>query len=447
MTAEILQMSVQEQSRSEVIRLYIEGHIKQKEAARRISLSCRQVRRLAKRYKQDGAKGLIHRSRGKESNRKLSAAFKAQVIGLVRKHYWDFGPTFAVEKLCERDGLNISSETLRHWMINEGLWKSRSKKKKANHPIRERRPCIGELIQIDGSPHDWFEGRSGKCTLIVFIDDATSKLMDIHFYPTEGTQAYMEGLRRYMSQYGRPAALYSDRHSTFVVNQVDAKSGEQITQFGRALKTLDIQHIPANSPQAKGRVERSNLTLQDRLVKEMRLAGVSSMEEGNAFLAKYMQKHNQKFAVKAISDKDAHRDVIHSEEELNLIFSRHYKRKVSSNLAVQYNNTTYQINIKNIGYAMRGSTITICEEFNGKVTLLYKGKSQKYTAFKRGEKVQQPVSDKTINHVVDQTIRNQNKRQHYKPSIDHPWRRNAIGSSTKKRTVLFWGKEDISTLR
>ena len=447
MTAEILHMSVQEQSRTEIICLYIEGHMKQKEAAKQIGLSCRQVRRLSKRYRQDGGKGLIHGNRGKVSNRKLSTAFKEKVIALVRKHYWDFGPTFAAEKLAERDDIKVSSETLRQWMICEGLWKSRSKKKKANHPIRERRPRIGELIQIDGSPHDWFEGKSSKCTLIVFIDDATSTLMDIQFYPSEGTQAYMEGLRRYMSRYGRPAALYSDRHSTFVVNQPDAQSGEQITQFGRALKTLDIQHIPANSPQAKGRVERANLTLQDRLVKEMRLASVSTMAEGNAFLDEYMQKHNQKFAVKPASDEDAHRAIQHSEEELNLIFAKHYKRKISKNLSVQYNNTIYQINIKNIGYSMRASTITICETFNGEVTLIYKGKSQLYTTFKRGEKLQQPVNDKNLHQVVDQAIKKQSKRQNYKPSIDHPWRRNPISVNPKKRSILFGGKEEISTLR
>ncbi len=312
-----------------------------------------------------------------------------------------------------------------------------------NHPTRERRPRMGELIQIDGTPHDWFEGKAAKCTLMVFIDDATSKLLDLQFYPTEGTQAYMEGLRRNMKAYGRPAALYSDRHSSLTVNTVDAQSGEQLTQFGRALKTLDIEHIKANSPQAKGRVERANLTLQDRLLKEMRLEGISSIEEANAFLATYMKKHNQKFAVLPASKEDANRPVLHSEEELNLIFSKHHKRKLSKNLTLQYNNIIYQVNIKGIGYAMRGSMITICEAFDGSITLLYKGKALQYITFKRGDKIPEPVSEKSINQTVNQAIIKQTKRVNYKPKPDHPWRK----SITQNQTILSGAKADISTLR
>jgi len=443
MKAELLHMSKQEQSRAEVIHLYIEGHIKQKSAAKRMGLGTRQVRRLAKKYRKHGAKALIHGSRGKVSNRKTEDEIKHRALALIRKNYYDFGPTFAAEKLLEKHEISISSETLRQWMISDGIWKPKSKKKQNNHPTRERRPRMGELVQIDGTPHDWFEGKAAKCTLMVFIDDATSKLLDLQFYPTEGTQGYMEGLRRCMKAYGRPAALYSDRHSSLTVNTVDAASGEQLTQFGRALKTLDIEHIKANSPQAKGRVERANLTLQDRLLKEMRLEGISNIEEGNAFLATYMAKHNQKFAVLPASDEDAHRPVLHNEEELNLIFSKHHKRKLSKNLALQYNNTIYQVTIKGIGYAMRGSTITVCEAFDGSVTLLYKGESLQYTTFKRGEKIPEAVSEKGINQAVDQAIKTQNQRTNYKPSPDHPWRK----SITQKRTILSGAKEDISTLR
>ena len=236
----------------------------------------------------------------------------------------------------------------------------------------------------------------------------------------------MEGLRRYIKAYGRPVALYSDRHSSLTVNTVDAVSGEQLTQFGRALKTLDIEHIKANSPQAKGRVERANLTLQDRLLKEVRLEGISNIEEGNAFLATYMAKHNQKFAVLPASDEDANRPVLHNEEELELIFSKHQKRKLSKNLALQYNNTIYQVSIRGIGYAMRGSTITICEAFNGTVSLLYKGKTLQYTTFKRGEKIPEPVSEKCINQAVNQALKKQGKRTTYKPKPDHPWRKLII---------------------
>ena len=436
-------MSEQEQSRTEVIRLYVDGYIKQNVAAKRMKLGTRQVRRLAKAYRLHGVKGLIHGNRGKVSNRKIRDEVKLRALSLVREFYYDFGPTFAAEKLLEKHSINISSETLRQWMISDGIWKPKGKKKEQNHPMRERRPRMGELVQIDGTPHDWFEGRSAKCTLIVFIDDATSTLLDLQFYPTEGTQGYMEGLRRYMKAYGRPVALYSDRHSSLTVNTVDAVSGEQLTQFGRALKTLDIEHIKANSPQAKGRVERANKTLQDRLLKEMRLQGISNIEEGNAFLATYMEKHNRKFAVLPACNKDAHRPVLHSEEELDLIFSKHHKRKLSKSLALQYNNTIYQVNIKGIGYAMRGATITICEAFDGTVTLLYKGKPLQYSTFKRGEKVPEPVSEKGINQAVEQALIVQSKRANYKPKIDHPWRK----SMTQKRSILSGAKADISTLR
>jgi len=444
MKAELLHMSHQEQSRLEVMRLYIDGHIKQKEAARRMGLSTRQVRRLAREYRMRGCHALIHGGRGKESNRKIRDKVKQQILSLVRKHYPDFGPTFAAEKLAENHGLTVSHETLRQWMIADGLWHPRQKKQAVFHPMRERRPRVGELVQIDGSPHDWFEGRAPKCTLIVFIDDATSQLLDLQFYPAETTQAYMDSLKRYLKCHGRPVALYSDRHGVFTVNAKDAQSGEQLTQFGRALKTLDIESIPANSPQAKGRVERANQTLQDRLVKEMRLAGIRSMEEGNTFLEQYMEKHNQKFAVQPADQLDAHRPVLHDEQELGLIFSIHHKRKLSRNLSLQYNNTVYQLNIKGIGYAMRGAMVTVCESFDGTVTLLYNGKEQLYTTYKRGEKPQPVADDKTINQAVDQAIFKQ--KANHKPRPDHPWRKPCLPQK-QKRTLLNCRKEDISTLR
>mgnify|MGYP000019396466 CR=1 FL=1 len=444
MKAELLHMSQQEQWRSEVMRLYVEGYIKQKEAARRMGLSTRQVRRLAREYRKHGSRALIHGNRGKASNRKIREGIKQQALVLVRQHYPDFGPTFAAEKLVDNHGMTVSSETLRQWMIADGLWKPKRKRQPASHPMRERRPRVGELVQIDGSPHDWFEGRAPKCALIVFIDDATSQLLDLQFYPSETTQAYMSSLRRYLNRYGRPVALYSDRHSIFTVNTEDAQSGDLLTQFGRALKTLDIEGIQANSPQAKGRVERANQTLQNRLIKEMRLAGVGSMEEGNAFLAAYMEKHNRKFAIKPASDEDAHRTVVHNEQALDLIFSIHHKRKLSKDLSLQYNNIVYQLQIKGIGYAMRGVIMTVCESFDGTVTLLYKGKDQQYATYKRGEKPQPVADGKTINKIVDHAIIKQTTA--HTPRPDHPWRKPFLPTK-QNRTFLSGAKPDISTLR
>jgi len=447
MKADILLMSKQEQERSEIIRLHIEGHLKQKKAAKRLGLSTRQVRRLTVSYRKQGAAGIIHSGRGKVSNRMIRHDIRQRAMAIVRQQYHDFGPTFAHEKLTELHGFTCSVETLRQWMISDGLWSPKSKKHKRVHQMREPRPCVGEMVQIDGSPHDWFEGRAPKCTLIVFIDDATSRLAELRFSPSETTEAYMTCLRSYLGRHGRPAALYSDKHSVFRVNREDAESGEQLTQFGRALKTLDIEGIQANTPQAKGRVERANKTLQNRLIKEMRLAGISDIEAGNAFLAEYMKKHNDKFARQATSEADAHRPVLHNEDELDLIFSIHTTRKLSKNLTTQYDNTLYQIKIKGIGYAMRGANVTMCEDFKGNVTMLYKGRALNYETFKRGEKPPAIEDDKTINNAVDKAIEKQKARSNYKPSINHPWRTSILSRQSQKRTFLSGRKEDISTLR
>lgn len=435
MKAEALVMSRKEQERSEVMRLYVEGHIKQKEAARRIGVSTRQVRNLARAYRERGAAGLVHGNRGRGSNRKIRDEIRLSALQLVRERYWDFGPTLAHEKLVEHHGFDMSVETLRQWMIAGGLWHPKRKKRPRAFQMRPRRPRVGELIQIDGSPHDWFEGRAPACTLIVFIDDASGRLMEMRFVPSETTEAYMGCLRRYLSRHGRPVCLYSDKHSVFRVNQEDAESGEQLTQFGRALKTLDIGIIFANTPQAKGRVERANQTLQDRLVKDMRLAGISDMEQGNAFLAAWMEKHNRRFAVQPASDDDAHRPVPHDERELNLILSIHSRRKLSKNLTMQYNNNLYQIKLKGIGYALRGAAVTVCEDFAGNITILYNGRALAWEIFQRGEFPPPVVDGKQLNQAVDQTIQQQRKNKPWKPRPDHPWRKPI---NRQKRKFLLW---------
>jgi len=445
MKAELMVMSKREQDRAEVIRQVVDGYIKQKEAARRLGLSTRQVRNLMHGYRLRGAVGLCHGNRGRPSNRKIRDGIKRSAMALVHERYPDFGPTFAHEKLVEDHGFYFSVETLRQWMIEGGLWHPKGRKQARAFQMRERRPCVGELVQIDGSPHDWFEGRAPSCTLIVFIDDATSRLLEMRFFPTETTEAYMTCLKRYLKCFGRPVSLYSDRHGIFRVNQEDAASGELLTQFGRALKTLDIEGIQARTPQAKGRVERANKTLQDRLIKEMRLAGLSSMEEGNAFLAAYMVNHNRKYAVSPANEADAHRPVLHMDEKLNLILSRHTKRKLSKNLTLQYNNVLYQVKLRGIGYAMRGATVIVCEDFQGNVTLLYNGKTLMYETWKRGDKQPAPVDEKTVNQAVDQARQQQQQRKDWKPDPDHPWRKQLLPPN-QKRKFLSGSKPEISTL-
>ena len=410
-------MSREEVDRLGVIEAVSARHLKQGEAARRLGLSVRQVKRLVRRYRDQGPAGLVSRHRGRRPNNTIADTVRREVLGITRTHYADFGPTLACEKLAENHGHILSAETLRQWMIAEGLWQSKRRKAARIHQRRPRRPCLGELVQIDGSPHEWFEDRGVRCTLIVFIDDATSRLMALRFVPAETTRAYMEVLAQYLNQHGRPVALYSDRHSIFRVNRPE-REGE-LTQFTRALKTLGIEPIHANTPQAKGRVERANQTLQDRLVKELRLRGIDTPEVANAYLPMFIAEYNARFAVAAQSAVDAHREVLHSAEELERIFSLHHTRRLSKNLTVQYHNREYQIQAKGRGYGLRGASVTICEPFSGPVTILRQGRALPWRLLAEGE-VPIPLDDeKSVHERVEQAT---NKKP-WKPAPDHPWKR------------------------
>lgn len=262
-----LEMSNEEVDRVGVVKLVESKKLSQIEGAKQLSISTRQMRRLQQNYRQHGNEGLISKQRGKESNNRLKTAVKTEIANLIKEKYIDFGPTLAQEKLVELHQQTVSVETIRQIMIEHGLWNAKPIKTKRIFQLRPRRERFGELIQIDGSPHDWFEGRSESCTLIVFIDDATGKLTGLEFSPTETTQAYMSVLKTHLKTYGRPVSLYSDRHGIFRVNKKEAVSGNGHTQFSRSLETLGIESIQAQTPQAKGLVERVNKTLQDRLVK------------------------------------------------------------------------------------------------------------------------------------------------------------------------------------
>jgi hypothetical protein len=263
--------------------------------------------------------------------------------------------------------------------------------------------------------------------LIVFIDDATSELMALRFVPAETTQAYMETLRAYLEQHGRPVAIYSDKHSIFRVNHPD-REGE-LTQFTRALKTLDIKPIHANTPQAKGRVERANQTLQDRLVKELRLAGISDIEAANAFLPAFMQDYNRRFAKSPQNPADAHRPVLHSPEELDLILSLHATRKLSKNLTFQFKNREYQLTGQGKGYRLRGAQVTLCEAFDGTVTVLHKGRSLAYRVLSEGEPPIPLDDEKSLHQTVDNAKARQQAAPTRKPAPDHPWRRSPVGKA------------------
>ena len=351
-------MSAQELERLKTIQRLLDKKITQAIAAEHLGLTVRQIKRLVRRYKQHGPPGLVSRQRGQSSNRKYTDEKKAVIKQLVETHYHDFGPKFAAEKLKELHGISVSKETLRQLMIDWGFWKSKRKKLAQPHPLRERRPCFGELVQIDGSPHDWFEGRGPKCCLMVAIDDATSRLCGLHFEPSETTASYFKLMRKYIDIHGLPLATYNDQHSIFRINLPSAKEDSE-TQFGRAMRQLGVEVICANTPEAKGRVERANQTLQDRLIKEMRLRGICDIESANAYLPTYIEEHNARFAVEPLSLEDVHRKELPEPEILNLIFSYHNERKLTKNLELSYHNIIYQIKTDTKGYRLRHAVVTV----------------------------------------------------------------------------------------
>src|SRR5512138_3600366 len=324
----LLEMSAKELSRLEVMQRLSEKRMSQKEAGKILALSTRQIKRLQRAYRQQGAAGLVSKHRGRKANNRLAEEVKRKALNLLKTKYRGFGPTLAHEKLVEKDKLQLSDESVRQLMIEEGLWKPRKAKKTTIHQLRERRACFGELVQIDGSLHDWFEGRAEPCVLLVFIDDATSQLVQLLFVESESFFSYAQAAEGYFRQSGKPVAFYSDKHGIFRVNLPSAGSRTDLTQFGRAMQELDIQIICANSPQAKGRVERAIQTLQDRLPKELRLRKLSSFPQANAYLPEFIRDFNQRFAETPRSSVDLHRP-LSPKEDLVRIFSWQEPRTLS----------------------------------------------------------------------------------------------------------------------
>lgn len=422
----LLTMSAKELKRLSVVQKIIDKCLTQAVGARQLGLTIRQVKRLVRKYKQYGTQGLVSKQRGQVSNNKFSDKKIENIKKLVSIHYYDFGPKFAAEKLAEKHGIKISKETLRQWMVEWGLWKAKRQKQAQIHPQRDRRECFGELIQIDGSPHPWFEERGPKCCLLVAIDDATSELCSLHFEPTETTAGYFKLMRKYIVNHGIPLATYSDRHGIFRINLPTAGEDTE-TQFRRAARQLGIEVICAHSPEAKGRVERANQTLQDRLVKEMRLLGISDIESANAYLPTYIKDHNKRFAVESQSAEDANRKEFPTDEEMNLIFSYQEERTLSKNLELSYENLIYQIKTNTHGYRLRHSTVTVCKDLNDVVTLVCRGKILDYTCHKRANKREKHnaaiVDTKQLGAKVD-SIKNNVKK--HTLAANNPWRKFII---------------------
>ena len=413
-------LSMAEADRVVVIGQVAEKCLRQREAARRLGVRVRQVKRLLARYRERGPAGLVSGHRGKVSNNAMAAVVRRAAMDLVRERYADFGPTFACEKLVEVHGYRLSVETLRKWMVAEGVWRAKARRAARVHQSRPRRECVGDLVQIDGSPHAWFEGRGPVCTLIVYIDDATSRLLALGFFAAETTEAYMETTRAHLAAHGRPVAYYSDRYGVFRVNKKDQEGA--LTQFSRALRTLDIAAIHAGSPQAKGRVERANQTLQDRLVKEMRLRGIGDMAAGNAYLAEFMADFNRRFAVAPRNPANAHRAVLHDAAELDLILCEHHARKLTKNLTIGFECREYQVTGRGMGYRLRGAAVTVCKAFDGSVTVLRDSRELPVRLLAQGAEAAPVEDEKSVRPRVDRAKAEQQSRPTWKPAPDHPWR-------------------------
>jgi len=434
----LLKMSPKELSRLEVMQRLSEKRMSQEEAGAILHLSARQIKRLLKAYRKRGAAGLVSKHRGRKGNNRLSEEVKRRALNLLKTKYKGFGPTLAHEKLVEREKLKLSDESVRQLMIAEDLWKVRKAKKVVTHQLRERRACFGELVQIDGSPYDWFEGRAEACVLLVFIDDATGKVVQLRFVESESFFSYAQAAEEYFRRCGKPVAFYSDKHGIFRVNLPSAGAGDALTQFGRAMQELDIQIICANTPQAKGRVERVNQTLQDRLVKEMRLRGIASMTDGNAYLPEFMADLNQRFAVDPRSSVNAHRPLT-TQDDLARILTWQETRTLSKNLTLQFEKVVYQIQTDRPSYALRKAQVIVCVNAQEEITILYNGKVLLYTIYHQQAKQAEIVSAKQLDLALKA------KRLPPKPAPNHPWRRGFATPLSKRGSVTL-PKSDISIL-
>jgi transposase len=404
---DIIVMSIREVRRLKAVQSAIDGHVTQREAATMLGLSERQVRRLLRDVREQGERGIIHALRGRPSNRRFSEEIKEKALSLYQARYPDFGPTLATEKLLECDGIKISDETLRSWLIEAGFWKKRRKRSRFRQ-WRPRKECFGQMVQMDGSHHDWLEGRGPKLVLMAYIDDATNTTYG-RFYDYEGTKPAMDSFRGYVREYGLPMSVYLDRHTTYKsprkLTEWDEVAGiESLSQFERALKELGVEVIHAMSPQAKGRIERLFGVFQDRLVKEMRLEGIMTKEEANAFLKKYLPRYNERFGVCPANEADVH-ITLPSQVDLNRYLCIKTERTIRKDNTIALDGRLYQIE-------ERGSKKIVVEErLDGSLHVISKGASLKYSEITERPKKQAKTDTRVFNRPP-------------KPSKDHPWRRS-----------------------
>jgi transposase len=404
LNGDVLALSVAERERLDVLGRVMRGELRQARAAELLGVGVRQVKRLVRGYRSEGEVSVVSRRRGQSSNNRLGAAKVAAIETALQTRYADFGATLASEKLSEVEGVRVSKETVRQIQIRLGLWRPKRRRVKKIFQVRERRPRFGELVQIDGSPHHWLEGRGPRCALIVFIDDATGRLTHLRFAPAETTRAYLEALQAHVLAHGVPLAFYSDRHGIFRVNAKEAQGGDGFTEFGRVVERLRIELIHATTPQAKGRVERANQTLQDRLIKEMRLAGVSSIDEAQAFADAFRERWNKRFAVAPRQAEDAHRPWPGSSADLAEALARREERTLSKALTFSAGAIRYAVKTAGPGMALRGAKITLLHFLDGTLRVRFKDRELAVTPFK-ALPVPRPVEDdKTLDARLDAAI-------------------------------------------
>ncbi len=400
-------MSKREFDQLEVLLRVQSGRLRVADACALLGRSRRQVFRLLRGMRDGGASSLVSKRRGKPSNRRLPDAVRQLAMSLVRERYSDFGPTLAAEKLAERHGCRVSHETLRGWMVADGLWLDRCARLPSPHQPRRRRECVGELVQIDGSEHAWFEGRGPGCTLLAFVDDATSRLM-LRFVPSESAFSYFGAVRAYLGAHGKharklarePVAFYLDKHGAFRVNRPGPK-GDDVTQFGRALCELNIDIVCANSPQAKGRVGRAFGTLQDRLVNELRLADVTGVEVGNAWLPGFVADYNRRFGREPLVAKDLHRPVS-ADDDLDEVLARRERRTVTANLVVHYDRMMLLLDATPVARGLARKTVEVVNYPDGRFAVQHGGAALGFRVFDKLQTVEvgAVVENKRLSEVL-----------------------------------------------
>src|SRR5271169_902263 len=445
METERIALSQRERDRLQVLHDVEQGRLTQVAAAQRMELSERQVRRLLQRLREGGDRAVIHGLRGRPSNRKLDVSFERKVLTRVGQRYADFGPTLAAEHLAQ-DGLSLSRETLRKWMTKAAFWRPRSQRVKKIHVWRERRASFGELVMQDSSPFRWLEDRGPACQLIAMIDDATSR-MYARFVEHDTTEENLRTMGGWLRRYGRPLAHYTDKNSIFRSNRPAAIS-EQLqgaaarSQFGRALKELGIEWIAAHSPQAKGRIERLFETLQDRLVKEMRLAGIDSLEAANHYLeTRFLPEWEQRFTVAPRNARNAHRR-LGREQHLEEILSVRAARRVAEDHTVSWDGNHWGVLREEVCAGLRGAAVEIERRLDGSHWLRYRGRYLHLRSCPEPAQMSASPSGLRPPGLAERIPRPENKsKPKYHVPADHPWRK------PWKRTFLSGENPDISTLR